>query len=87
MLLNILHSSLLLVLAIVGAVVICLSAESLLIAGARIGTVNYLAYRLIGRIIMLGEPNRALTWLGHVIPVYSEEFPTSSTSTTSSFSS
>jgi peptidoglycan/LPS O-acetylase OafA/YrhL len=70
MFLNILHSNLLLVLAIISAVVVCLPAETLLIAGARIGTVNYLAYRLIRRIIMPGEPNHALTWLGHGVPVY-----------------
>jgi peptidoglycan/LPS O-acetylase OafA/YrhL len=70
-LLNILNSNLLLVLAIVSAVVIItLPAESQLVAGARIGTVNYLAYRLIRRIIMPGKANRVLTWLGHGVPVY-----------------
>jgi len=69
-LLNILNSNLLLVLAIVSAVVIItLPAESQLVAGARIGTVNYLAYRLIRRIIMPGKANRVLTWLGHGVPV------------------
>jgi peptidoglycan/LPS O-acetylase OafA/YrhL len=70
-LLNILHSNLLLVLAIISAaVLLCLAAEPPLIAGASISTVNYLAYRLIRRIIRPGEPNRALTWLGHGVPVY-----------------
>jgi peptidoglycan/LPS O-acetylase OafA/YrhL len=70
-LLKVLHSNWLLVFAIINAaVIIYLPTESLLMAGARIGTVNYLAYRLIRRVIRPGEPNRALTWLGRGVPAY-----------------
>ncbi len=64
--LNVLHSNVLLVLAFVGAVVVlCLDGQ--ILAGVRIGIVNYLAYRLMRRII---RPNRSTTWLGRAVPVY-----------------
>jgi peptidoglycan/LPS O-acetylase OafA/YrhL len=65
--LSVLHSRWPVILAIVGiAVMACQPAESLLVEGARIGIVNYLAYRLIRRIIRPHTP----TWLGRVVPVY-----------------
>lgn len=69
-LLRILNCNLLLVLAIIGGVaLVCLPDEGMLLAGARIGVVNYLTYRLIHKIVMPGQPT-ALTWLGHGVPAY-----------------
>jgi len=70
-LLRILNANLTLVVALASAaMLICLPTGNLLLTGARITAVNFLAYRLICRIIQTNKPPAALTWLGRGVPVY-----------------
>ncbi|MGF7183911.1 acyltransferase family protein [Tunturiibacter psychrotolerans] len=67
-LLNILNSKVLFVLAIAGTVAIVCLPASLLLTGALLGNINYLAYCLVRRIVM--QPERKPSWLAGRILVF-----------------